>query len=75
MPSKNKTVWKPIEKHPKYKAKGKLYIYRFKPSEKEHARSLYLPEFYSMDRIRGSRVCTHYAVIDAYTGEEENESA
>jgi hypothetical protein len=61
-------TWIKIEKHPKHKKKGYLYLYRFKP---ERGDAYTLGEFFEFFSDRGHRTCTHFIAIPLIVFDEE----
>ena len=56
--------WRLIEDIPKHVGKGYMVIYRYAPTVNEHHRDCSLPETYEITSIYGSRICSHFMIID-----------
>lgn len=56
-------VWHKIDKRPKNNRPGHIYVYRFKPEWNERRREWTHREDFRLDRLMGSRVCTHFMII------------
>lgn len=61
--------WKPIEEYDSLKKKPNNCLFRFAPSS--GSKRNHLKELFDTNRIRGNRVCTHYAEFDSPVEAEE----